>query len=103
MRLFFPLAFELGLSVGTSLESNDIRAHIHSARARRFSTKLNVAYCEQIRLPKKSRLCFVILSSISPSLSDSVISITDVDFGDKLFGLFTHFVMFYGRWNRTLI
>ena len=29
-------------------------------------------------------------------------SLTDVDFDDKVFGSFTHFVMFYGKWNRTL-
>ena len=52
---------------------------------------------------KEIAVVFVIVSTISPSLSDNVISLTDVDFDDRVFGSFTHSVMFYGKWNRTLI
>ena len=34
----------------------------------------------------------------SPNLGDKVLSLTDVDFDDKVFGSSTHFVMFYGPW-----
>ena len=47
---------------------------------------------------KEIAVVFVILSTISPSLSDNVISLTDVDFGDRVFGSSTHFVIFYGPW-----
>ncbi|KAM7432570.1 Thioredoxin domain-containing protein 5 [Porites harrisoni] len=47
---------------------------------------------------KEIAVVFVILSSISPSLSDNVISLTDVDFDDRVFSSSTHFVMFYGPW-----
>ena len=80
----------------------DIRAHIHTVRARRFSTKLNVALRTNMAA-KEIAVVFVIVSTISPSLSDNVISLTDVDFDDKVFGSFTHSVMFYGKWNRILI
>ena len=47
---------------------------------------------------KKIAVVFVIMSTISPSLSDNMISLTDVDFDDRVFGSSTHFVMFYGPW-----
>ena len=47
---------------------------------------------------KEIAVVFVILSTISPSLSDNVISLTDVDFDDRVFSSSTHFVMFYGPW-----
>lgn len=40
----------------------------------------------------------VFFSVISPRLADKVLSLTDVDFEDKVFGSSTHFVMFYGPW-----
>lgn len=39
------------------------------------------------------------MATISPGLSDNVISLTDVDFDDRVFGSSTHFVMFYGPWQ----
>ena len=47
---------------------------------------------------KEIAVVFVIVSTISPSLSDNVISLTDVDFDDRVFSSSTHFVMFYGPW-----
>ena len=44
------------------------------------------------------KVVFVIMSTISPSLCNNVISLTDVDFDDRVFGSSTHFVMFYGPW-----
>ena len=44
------------------------------------------------------KVIFVITSTISPSLSNNVISLTDVDFDDRVFGSSTHFVIFYGPW-----
>ena len=54
---------------------------------------------------KEIAVVFVILSSISPfrQLATTMISLTDVDFDDRVLGSFTHSVMFYGKWNRTLI
>lgn len=40
----------------------------------------------------------VFFSVISPRLADKVLSLTDVDFEDKVYGSSTHFVMFYGPW-----
>ncbi|CAH3015328.1 unnamed protein product [Porites evermanni] len=47
---------------------------------------------------KEIAVVFVIVSTISPSLGDNVISLTDVDFDDRVFSSSTHFVMFYGPW-----
>ena len=47
---------------------------------------------------KEIAVIFVVMATISPSLSDNVISLTDVDFDDRGFSSSTHFVMFYGPW-----
>ena len=47
---------------------------------------------------KEIAVIFVVMATISPSLRDNVISLTDVDFDDRVFGSSTHFVMFYGPW-----
>ena len=47
---------------------------------------------------KEIAVIFVVMATISPSLSDNVISLTDVDFDDRVFSSSTHFVMFYGPW-----
>ena len=47
---------------------------------------------------KEVAVIFVVMSTVSLSLSDNVISLTDVDFDDTVFGSSTHFVMFYGPW-----
>ena len=41
---------------------------------------------------------FLFFIHISPSVGDKVLSLTDVDFDDRVFGSSTHFVMFYGPW-----
>ena len=46
----------------------------------------------------KEILIFFFSTVISPSLSDNVLSLTDVDFEDRVFGSSSHFVMFYGPW-----
>ena len=46
----------------------------------------------------KEILVFFLSTVISPSLSDNVLSLTDVDFEDRVFGSSSHFVMFYGPW-----
>ncbi|XP_068736840.1 thioredoxin domain-containing protein 5-like isoform X2 [Montipora capricornis] len=46
----------------------------------------------------KEILIFFLSTVISPSLSDNVLSLTDVDFEDRVFGSSSHFVMFYGPW-----
>lgn len=43
-------------------------------------------------------VCVLFSVFISPNLGDKVLSLTDVDFDDKVFGSSTHFVMFYGPW-----
>ena len=46
----------------------------------------------------KQILSFVLFSIISPSLGDKVLSLSDIDFEDTVFGSSSHFVMFYGPW-----
>ena len=82
----------------TSYQSTSIRAHTHTVGARGFPTKLNVAFRGLVEKMAEIAVVFVILSTISPSLSDNVISLTDVDFDDRVFSSSTHFVMFYGPW-----
>lgn len=43
-------------------------------------------------------VCALFSVYISPNLGEKVLSLTDVDFDDKVFGSSTHFVMFYGPW-----
>lgn len=43
-------------------------------------------------------VCLFFFAYFSPNLGDKVLSLTDVDFDDKVFGSSTHFVMFYGPW-----
>ena len=47
---------------------------------------------------KEMMIVFVLFFIISPSLSEKVLSLTDVDFDDRVFGSSTHFIMFYGPW-----
>ena len=42
--------------------------------------------------------CVLFSAYFSPNLGDKVLSLTDIDFEDKVFGSSTHFVMFYGPW-----
>lgn len=43
-------------------------------------------------------VCVFFFAYFSPNLGDKVLSLTDIDFDDKVFGSSTHFVMFYGPW-----
>ena len=70
MRRFFTRLWAWVFFGKTSLQSIDIRAHIHTVSARRFSTKLNVALRTNMAV-KEIAVVFVILSSISPSHSDN--------------------------------
>lgn len=46
----------------------------------------------------KQIFSFVLFSVIAPSLGDKVLSLSDIDFEDTVFGSSSHFVMFYGPW-----
>ena len=63
-----------------------------------YSRVMTYTVLRYLQKQPRNRGFFVILSTISPSLSDNVISLTDVDFDDRVFSSSTHFVMFYGPW-----
>lgn len=70
-----------------------------TANVLRLRTKTKRVLSREVMASTAVALVCVLFSAyFSPNLGDKVLSLTDVDFDDKVFGSSTHFVMFYGPW-----
>lgn len=85
----FPLAVEAW---------NDCKLHCVLGFLRLRTKTKRVVSTEVMARSVVALVCVLFSAYFSPNLGDKVLSLTDVDFDDKVFGSSTHFVMFYGPW-----